>query len=178
MKLCNRCLIEKSESEFYKDKWQSDGVTTRCKACIMSLRPAQEASRINNQRPSSGSKLCVSCFNIFSVSQFYSDPRQSDGLKSKCITCFLKQARDFARSNPRQLKKLYRRYPRKNLDSALKRSARNKIAYAIRSGKISKLPCEVCDNPNSQAHHDDYTKPLDVKWRCSKHHGILHRKYL
>ncbi len=45
---------------------------------------------------------------------------------------------------------------------------------AIRKGEITKQPCEICGNVKSQSHHEDYNKPLEVKWRCSKHHRSLH----
>ncbi len=46
---------------------------------------------------------------------------------------------------------------------------------ACKSGKIKKQPCEICGSTHRVAgHHDDYSKPLDVKWLCPKHHGILH----
>jgi hypothetical protein len=54
--------------------------------------------------------------------------------------------------------------------------ARQTLNYAIRTGKIKRQPCEVCGNPKSQAHHDDYSKPLVVKWRCALHHKQIHRE--
>jgi len=46
----------------------------------------------------------------------------------------------------------------------------------IRSGKLIKQCCEVClTEKNVQAHHDDYNKPLDVRWLCIKHHAEHHR---
>ncbi len=33
MKLCNKCKVEKNESDFYKDQYQSDGLKTICIAC-------------------------------------------------------------------------------------------------------------------------------------------------
>jgi hypothetical protein len=34
-------------------------------------------------------------------------------------------------------------------------------------------PCEVCDAPGER-HHDDYDKPLDIRWLCRAHHGETH----
>lgn len=48
------------------------------------------------------------------------------------------------------------------------------IRDAVRQGKLKKLPCAVCGNPKTQGHHDDYTKPLEVRWLCSKHHAEEH----
>ena len=56
------------------------------------------------------------------------------------------------------------------------RLAHSRINRAIRDGKITRQPCEVCGNPRTHAHHDDYSKPLDVRWLCPKCHGIHHRK--
>lgn len=48
------------------------------------------------------------------------------------------------------------------------------ICYdAVRAGKLKRHPCELCGNTNAQAHHDDYSKPLDVRWLCPAHHRVL-----
>ena len=57
-----------------------------------------------------------------------------------------------------------------------KAKARDVTFYALKSGKIKKFPCEVCGNKKSEAHHDDYSKPLKVKWLCPIHHADLHKK--
>lgn len=54
--------------------------------------------------------------------------------------------------------------------------ARQFLYNAIRRKAISKSPCEICGKIKVQAHHDDYTKPLEVRWLCSIHHGEHHRK--
>jgi hypothetical protein len=54
-------------------------------------------------------------------------------------------------------------------------AARKKLRYAVKIGKIKRKPCEVCGDPNSQAHHDDYDKPLEVRWLCQSHHNEAHR---
>jgi len=54
-------------------------------------------------------------------------------------------------------------------------NARKLSHNAIRSGKLIKEPCEICGTAeNIQSHHEDYSKPLDVKWLCRKHHRELH----
>lgn len=54
-------------------------------------------------------------------------------------------------------------------------SIRLKITQALNSGRLKKLPCEVCGNPKTHAHHEDYTKPLVVKWLCPLHHWAEHK---
>jgi len=59
--------------------------------------------------------------------------------------------------------------------------AQNMVEYAIRSGVLSRAArCEKCNGEGKfqdgrssvQAHHDDYNKPLIVRWLCQKcHHG-------
>lgn len=48
--------------------------------------------------------------------------------------------------------------------------ANQKIADLVRRGKIKKLPCEKCGNIKVEAHHNDYSKPLEINWLCRKHH--------
>lgn len=52
--------------------------------------------------------------------------------------------------------------------------AHRAVANAVRHGKLIRLPCEVCGEIRSQAHHDDYAKPLEVRWLCSTHHAEVH----
>jgi ribosomal protein S27AE len=46
--------------------------------------------------------------------------------------------------------------------------------YYIKRGKIKKQPCEICGNKKTQAHHEDYNKPLEVRWLCPSCHKKLH----
>lgn len=52
--------------------------------------------------------------------------------------------------------------------------AREKVYRAITNGQLTREPCEVCGDHNSQAHHKDYRKPLEVIWLCAKHHKERH----
>lgn len=55
----------------------------------------------------------------------------------------------------------------------------NARAYAnvyLRRGKIKREPCKVCACPDSQMHHPDYSKPLEIEWFCRRHHLDLHQE--
>lgn len=45
----------------------------------------------------------------------------------------------------------------------------------LRRGKLQKLTCEHCGSEDSQMHHEDYSKPLEVMWLCRICHMNLHR---
>lgn len=66
-------------------------------------------------------------------------------------------------------KRMMAKYPEKY-------AARNKLRLAVYAGKIKKLACEMCGDPKTHGHHEDYSKPLDVRWLCAKHHMFVHRK--
>lgn len=60
--------------------------------------------------------------------------------------------------------------------NAEKHLAHKMVLKAVKNGELKKEPCEECGSKNSQAHHDDYSKPLDVRWLCPKHHTEHHIK--
>ena len=56
-------------------------------------------------------------------------------------------------------------------DARKRAIARSYLKVYIRRGKLTKWPCEVCGtNEQVEAHHADYSKPLQVQWRCRLHH--------
>jgi hypothetical protein len=56
-----------------------------------------------------------------------------------------------------------------------KSSAHKKVYVEVRAGRLKKEPCEVCGEVKVHAHHDDYSKPLKVRWLCPIHHGETYR---
>jgi ribosomal protein S27AE len=66
-----------------------------------------------------------------------------------------------------QLRRTRAKYP-------LKYKARKALGNAIRDGRITRQPCERCGASQVHAHHDDYRKPLAVRWLCSRCHGAEH----
>ncbi len=53
--------------------------------------------------------------------------------------------------------------------------AHNVVTKALMSGKLLCCPCEVCGCEKVDAHHDDYSKTLEVRWLCRQHHADHHR---
>jgi ribosomal protein L44E len=61
-------------------------------------------------------------------------------------------------------------------------AAHNKVEKAVKRGELVPQPCEVCgadyrmaDGRRAvQAHHDDYSKPLEVRWLCQRCHHSHH----
>jgi len=66
--------------------------------------------------------------------------------------------------------------PRKKDLTTPKERARSKLRYAVWSGKIIKpQSCQECGAQGSvHGHHDDYEKPLDVRWLCTWCHAAVH----
>lgn len=62
------------------------------------------------------------------------------------------------------------------------------VNMEVRSGRLKRpemcTKCGKCPKPRSdgrskiQAHHPDYSKPLEVEWLCSDCHGLTRRRYL
>lgn len=48
-----------------------------------------------------------------------------------------------------------------------------RLHRAIKRGVLAREDCEVCGAP-AEAHHDDYSQPLDVRWLCKQHHEEEH----
>jgi hypothetical protein len=66
----------------------------------------------------------------------------------------------------------------KDLYPAAKKRA-NARSYAntyLRRGLLVRGPCEDCGGPKAQMHHEDYDKPLEVRWMCRPCHLKRHEE--
>lgn len=125
-------------------------------------------------------KKCSQCGIEKSDSEFYKSKNNRDGLQSECKECHNSYMTEYRKNTKykecqrRWIKSdKYKEYRKKDID---KSSARYALSNSVLSGKVKKEPCKVCGDVNSQAHHPDYNKPLDVIWLCHKHHVELHKK--
>jgi hypothetical protein len=80
------------------------------------------------------------------------------------------RVRRWQEANPAKVLGIKQRWRAAN---PLKHAAHWKVAAALRSGKLVREPCAVCGE-KAQAHHDNYSKPLDVRWLCREHHDVEH----
>lgn len=114
-----------------------------------------------------------------------------DGHLGKCKECTKKDVRENYRKRVDQYKKYEReRYqtPERQaymIEQQRKRRANNPdkakawaaVKNAVRDGRLVRLPCDVCGSQKVQAHHADYSKPLDVRWLCFVHHRMEHGQF-
>jgi hypothetical protein len=132
-------------------------------------------------------KTCFKCNKEKENSEFYKHPQMGDGLLGKCKECAKKDIKtnretsdrpreyDRERSKTTKRKELAlktqrerrKKYPEKN-------SAYLKVYRAIKKGVLVREAC-FCGN-KAEAHHDDYSKPLDVVWLCKRHHEDRHKQ--
>lgn len=133
-------------------------------------------------------KKCFKCEAEKPLSEFYKHPTMGDGHLGKCKECTKRDvAGNYRKNRTHYAEYEKRRYqdPRRRvatLEYQRKKRAKNPDQYkantavsnAVRDGRLIKMPCEVCGADKAQAHHDDYLKPLDVRWLCREHHLELH----
>jgi len=47
---------------------------------------------------------------------------------------------------------------------------------STKANKLNPQPCEICGvTKNIEKHHEDYNKPLEVRWLCIRHHLDIHK---
>lgn len=137
-------------------------------------------------------KKCIRCREPRPLEEFYRHPNMFDGHLNKCKACCRKDALQ----NRRKRLEYYRLYDRQRFATLRrrasahaslkkhhacypeKRAARTAVGNAIRAGRLVRKPCEVCGIMQSEAHHEDYSKPLDVRWLCRVHHLMHHGNYI
>ncbi len=136
-------------------------------------------------------KVCTMCGVEKPLSEYYSHPRTTLGVLGRCKVCHRSEARrvrhenidryrsyDIARGKlkHRMAARVERQRVKRREMGLEYRTAHKKTARAIASGKLIRpdhcARCKVDCFP--QAHHDDYSKPLDVMWLCPICHAQRH----
>jgi hypothetical protein len=130
-------------------------------------------------------KSCFKCEEEKPLAEYYRHKRMADGHLNKCKVCTKEdvakhrasnlekiRAYDRARGN-RQPVTYLAEYAKANPE---KRAAHVAVGNAVRDGKLIKPDqCSECDSTfHIEGHHDDYSKPLEVRWLCSACHKQHH----
>tara|TARA_R110002049_G_scaffold111950_2_gene261288 strand:- start:1765 stop:2184 length:420 start_codon:yes stop_codon:yes gene_type:complete len=130
-------------------------------------------------------KKCFKCNVEKPLSSFYKHRQMKDGHVNKCKECNkddvakhrinnLDKIREYDRArgnrqDPNYIIEWKKKYPKKY-------KAHCMVNNQKRAGNLHQEPCEVCGSEKSVAHHDDYDKPLNVRWLCQAHHKQWHSK--
>jgi hypothetical protein len=128
-------------------------------------------------------KKCFKCGEVKLLSEFHKHKQMRDGHLNKCKDCAIKDSKDHRANNIDKVRAYdrargnrqstgYLKEYRKN--NPKKYRATNMINNAVRSGRLHSESCVICGEIKTVAHHDDYDKPLNVRWLCQAHHKQWH----
>ena len=131
-------------------------------------------------------KTCFKCNEEKPMEDFYRHPQMPDGTVNKCKECNKRDVREnrkkrvdyyreYDRERGSRQNKSYRDDYRERFPD--KKKAHDALSNAVRDGKLFREPCEKCGREDTHGHHDDYSKPLDVRWLCPPCHFAEHNKY-
>lgn len=142
-------------------------------------------------------KTCRKCLVEKSHGFFNKSKTAKDGLQSYCTKCTRAYSVVYKQTDKgRESEKKYREkylsneenrtikrksqadYKKNHREELRKSEAVHSAVYrAIKNGTLIRQPCETCGTTdNIHAHHDDYSKELEVRWLCIRHHKEAHRK--
>jgi len=163
-RICTICKIEKSYDEFYKSKKGKNGHAEQCKACRLikdreyyKNNPAICLAKHERWAKRNPDKILVN------QRAYYHRNKEK----------ILEKLRESRRINGYSNTKAYRKRNKEKI------ACHNYVALAIKFGQLNRPDsCDKCKiQCKPQAHHHDYTKPLEVVWLCPKCHGEVHRTY-
>lgn len=136
-------------------------------------------------------RKCWKCGQTKPETEFNWKNREACERQSMCRTCFSaynreryqrtkeetkEKVRDYKKNNPyRVFQTRLKTYQKKPSKSSFYRLVHAAVAAGVitRPGK-----CQICGNDKDriEAHHEDYSKPLEIIWCCPKCHDRLDRE--
>lgn len=154
-------------------------------------KPAPWKHRETRQQDGVTLYRCGTCGRFLPFDGFYKTNRTLLGIKSQCKACHSEcsirtrdkdnhriKSRERARKkfieDPEYFRAQWRSRPRR---TGPKQDARQIVHLALRIGALVKpSACEACgEHKKLTAHHEDYMRPLDVRWLCYLCHAQEHR---
>jgi hypothetical protein len=136
------------------------------------------------------SKECFKCKTIKPLEEFYKHPYMADGHVNKCKECNkndatshrnknIEKVREYDRARgkiPERLKAQVEITRAWRAEDSRRSVAHVAVSKAIRSGLLVRMPCIRCGKEKTEAHHEDYDKPLEVMWLCTPCHKQRHKE--
>lgn len=124
-------------------------------------------------------KTCFKCNVTLPLSEFYRHKMMADGHLNKCKECAKRDVHAHRKANHAKICEYDRERGRngsrrKTRHDPSKTAARSAVRRAVKAGTLVPAPCEVCGSEKVQAHHDDYSMHLSVRWLCFYHHRQAH----
>lgn len=146
MKRCTKCDLKKELHEFYKSKSTVDRFHNSCKECWKNRRK-----------------------------QRYVENR--DKVRKQCRKYYLEN-QDHLKAKSRTRIKTYEETHKWRKENPEKYKAHYAVNNALKKGNLIKAEaCVLCNSKKKlEAHHADYSKPLNVVWLCKDCHIKIHRK--
>lgn len=183
MKTCNTCRRTLPNESFQRDKTVRCGLRAKCRECVMQRQRELRAAHPERER----AWVAKNMASVRASKASYR-ARNSERLKIDARSRARKRREDpeFAAKH-REVVRQYqaakaeerKEYTRKaRARNPLKFRARAKVRSALESGRLKKpTACTRCGSTRAplHAHHEDYTRPLDVVFLCSTCHGREHR---
>jgi hypothetical protein len=146
------------------------------------------ASNFDGSHVGFNMKTCFKCGCQKLLTEFYRHSRMADGHLNKCKDCTKTDVAQHRHGKGRNRTLAYDREraalpKRKEQQKQIvwrwrmqfpeRKQAQSKLRYAVLTGEIKPQLCFVCGKI-AEAHHPDYSRPLDVVWLCSAHHKQAH----
>jgi len=149
MKVCFKCGKRRPKTSFYRHPMMADGHLGKCKACTKADVMAHRAANIERVRE-------------------YDRVRGRNRTPEQRARVAAYGAK-WMRENPGKAREYEAR-------SREKRRANHIVNNAVRAGRLEKpKECENCGRRGRlDGHHDDYEKPLEVRWLCRACHAAVH----
>lgn len=152
-KTCTKCNVTKKLEYFYKHPMMRDGRTNSCKQCTKAAVTANRKKNIEYYRGYDAYRANL--------------PHRKESQRKYSLTEGGRAAHSRAKAA----------WDAKN---PIKKDAQNKVRNEIKRRRLKKpKKCSQCNKKAVGAglhgHHDDYAKPLDIRWLCAKCHRQWHK---
>lgn len=132
-------------------------------------------------------KTCKVCGERKQLSEFPTNRQMIDGRRNECKSCTKRFVFEWRQRNVERLHEkgriyaaqphvraaTYKRTEAWRKENRDKTKVHRQLHAALSAGLVKPQPCWVCGK-HAEAHHPDYSTPLDVVWLCKPHHKQAH----